>query len=61
LKTLEATFGVYKTYQRSVRQIEELTGLDFGELSGFDGFSNEERATSVRIESVLRTPADMRV
>ena len=61
LKTLEATFGVYKTYQRSVRQIEELSGLDFGELSGFDGFSNEERATNSRIESVLHTPADMRV
>lgn len=61
LKTLEATFGVYKTYQRSVRHIEEITGLDFGELSGFDGFSNEERATNLRIESVLRTPADMRV
>jgi endonuclease G len=61
LKTLEATFGVYKTYQRSVRQIEQLTGLDFGGLSDFDGFSNEERATNARIESVLRTPADMRV
>jgi endonuclease G, mitochondrial len=61
LKNLEATFGVYKTYQRSVRHIEELTGLDFGELSNFDGFSNEERATNARIESVLRTPADMRV
>lgn len=61
LKTLEATFGVYKTYQRSVRQIEELADLDFGELSNFDGFSNEERATNSRIESVLRTPADIRV
>jgi endonuclease G len=61
LKTLEAAFGAYKTYQRSVRQIEELTGLHFGELSNFDGFSNEERATNARIESVLRTPADMRV
>lgn len=61
LRNLEATFGVYKTYQRSVRQIEELAGLDFGALSNFDGFSNEERATNVRIESALRSPADMRV
>ena len=61
LKSLEATFGIYKTYQRSVRQIEEQADIDFGELSNFDGFSNEERATNSRIESVLRTPADMRV
>jgi endonuclease G len=61
LKNLEATFGVYKTYQRSVRQIEELTDLDFGDLSAFDGFSNEERATNTRVESVLRTLADVRV
>lgn len=61
LQTLEARFGIYKTFQRSVRHIEELTSLDFGELSNFDGFSNEERATNARIESVLRTPADMRV
>lgn len=61
LKNLEATFGVYKTYQRSIRQIEELTDLDFGELSSFDGFSNEERATNTRVESVLHSPADIRV
>lgn len=61
LKNLEATFGVFKTYQRSIRQIEELADLDFGELSQFDGFSNEERATRSRIEAVLRSPADIRV
>ncbi len=61
LKNLEATFGVYKTYQRSIRQIEELTDLDFGELSSFDGFSNEERATRTRVESVLHSLADIRV
>jgi endonuclease G len=61
LKNLEATFGVYKTYQRSIRQIEELADLDFGELSNFDGFSNEERATNTRVEAVLRSLADMRV
>ncbi len=61
LSTLEATFGKYKTYQRSIRAIEELTGIDFGELSLHDGFSNEERATRTRIESVLRSLADVRV
>jgi endonuclease G len=61
LKNLEATFDVYKTYQRSIRQIEELTDLDFSELSSFDGFSNEERATRTRVESVLHSLADIRV
>ena len=61
LKNLEATFGVYKTYQRSIRQVEELTDLDFGELSSFDGFSNEERATKTRVESVLHSLADVRL
>jgi endonuclease G, mitochondrial len=61
LRNLEATFGIFKTYQRSVRHIEDLTDLDFHELSQFDGFSNEERTTNSRIESVLRSPADIRV
>lgn len=61
LITLEATFGQYKTYQRSIRTIEELTDIDFGDLSHHDGFSNEERATQTRIESVLRSLADVRV
>lgn len=58
---LEATFGRYKTYQRSIRAIEALTDLDFGELSSYDGFSNEERATGTRVEAVLRSLADVRV
>lgn len=61
LGSLEATFGAFKTYQRSVQYIDELTGVDFGELSRFDGFSNEERATRTRIEAELRSPADIRV
>jgi len=43
LSTLEAAFGRYKTYQRSIRYIESVSGLSFGSLSGHDGFSNEER------------------
>ncbi len=61
LGQLEAAFGRFRTYQRSIRVVEELTDLDFGELSGFDGFSNEERATGTRIEAVIRSPADIRV
>ncbi|MFY7925671.1 MAG: DNA/RNA non-specific endonuclease [Aquidulcibacter sp.] len=61
LGSLEAAFGAFKTYQRSIRQIELLTDIDFGVLSQYDGFSNEEVATGTRIESELRSPADMRV
>ncbi|MFD6319849.1 DNA/RNA non-specific endonuclease [Methylorubrum thiocyanatum] len=59
--SLEAAFGRYKTYQRSVRYISELTLLDFGNLAQYDGFSNEEAQGGVRIEAVLRTLGDIRV
>lgn len=60
---LAAAFGKYKTYQRSVRSIEKLSGLSFGELSARDGFSNEERAlgSEVEISSAIRTLSDIRV
>ncbi|MCC3244803.1 DNA/RNA non-specific endonuclease [Methylocystis sp. WRRC1] len=61
LSDLEAAFGAYKTYQLSVRQIETITGLSFGELANFDGFSNEEEMTRTEISSLLRAPGDMRV
>lgn len=61
LGSLEAAFGKFKTYQRSVARIEELTDLDFGPLSRYDGFSNEERLTGTRIESVITGPNDIRV
>ncbi|MDQ2962410.1 MAG: DNA/RNA non-specific endonuclease [Pseudomonadota bacterium] len=37
----EFVFGRYKTYQVAVAEVQELAGLDFGELSRFDAFSNE--------------------
>lgn len=61
LHDLEAAFGAYKTYQRSIRYIEGLTGLSFGNLIQFDGFSNEEEATRTQIASELLAPGDMRV
>ncbi|WP_110685456.1 DNA/RNA non-specific endonuclease [Salinicola aestuarinus] len=54
-------FGQYKTYQRSVARIAALAQLDFGELSRFDGFSNEERDTGTRIQAEIRGPEDIRV
>lgn len=61
LKHLEAVFGAFKTYQRSVSSIERMTGLFFNGLADFDGFSNEEAATRTEIVAELRSPADIRV
>lgn len=61
LGRLTALFGRFRTYQRSVLQIEQLTGISFGALSSFDGFSNEERATGTRIEAVINQLGDIRV
>ena len=61
LTHLEAVFGAFKTYQRSVASIERMTGLSFNGLADFDGFSNEEAATRTAIIAELRSPADIRV
>lgn len=61
LRQLEAAFGKFKTYQKSLRAIERMTSLSFGALVDFDGFSNEERATGTEISAELRVPGDIRV
>lgn len=61
LGKLELVFGALKTYRRSVDQIESLTGLRFGGLADYDGFSNEERLTGTRIEAQIRGPEDIRL
>jgi endonuclease G len=61
LGQLDLVFGQLRTYQRSVIQIEQLTGIRFGNLADYDGFSNEERATGTRIEALIRGPQDIRL
>jgi endonuclease G len=61
LGQLDLVFGPLRTYQRSVIQIEQLTGIRFGNLADYDGFSNEERATGTRIEALIRGPGDIRL
>lgn len=61
LDRLSAVFGRFRTYQRSVQYIEQLTGIDFGSLSAYDGFSNEERATGTRIEAEIKQLSDIRI
>jgi endonuclease G len=48
LTDLEFAFGRYKTYQVAIREVEQLTGLDFGKLSRYDGFSNAGALESAR-------------
>lgn len=52
LDELEFMFGQYKTYQLAIKEIEALTGLDFGDLSKYDGFSNRgvRTGTFLRVE-----------
>lgn len=61
LGQLDLIFGQLRTYQRSVIQIEKLTGIHFGNLADYDGFSNEERATGTRIEALIKGPEDIRL
>ena len=60
LSALEFTFGRLKTYQVSVLRIESLTGLSFGELARYDGFSNEELSTGATVEQEIGSAADVR-
>jgi endonuclease G len=46
LEDLEFAFGKYKTYQVAIKEVEQLTGLRFGELSRYDGFSNDDELES---------------
>ncbi|MEH3023049.1 MAG: DNA/RNA non-specific endonuclease [Pseudomonas oryzihabitans] len=59
LDELSIAFGRLRTYQCSVRRIEQLTGIDFGPLRDYDGFSNEERATGTVVERAIAGPADI--
>ncbi len=61
LGRLTAVFGRFRTYQRSVLHIQQLTNVDFGVLPDYDGFSNEERATGTRIEAEIRQLGDIRL
>jgi endonuclease G len=58
---LEFVFGQYKTYQVSVRHVEKLSGLDFGTLPNYDGFSTQEGVTR-RVEvAELKDWRDIRI
>lgn len=49
---LEFAFGPYRTYQVPVRQIESLTGLDFGDLKAFDPLAEREAKPYIALTSL---------
>lgn len=61
LDGLEAAFGSYKTYQRSISSVERLSGLSFNGLADYDGFSNEEAVTGLEISAELTSLGAVRV
>ncbi len=61
IRDLEFVFGKYKTYQVSIRHIQDLTQLNFGGLDQFDGFSGEEAATGLRQRIVLEDWQSIRI
>ena len=52
LDNLEFVFGPYKTYQVPVQQIEQLTGLDFGDLKTYDPLAEREMRPFVSLGSL---------
>jgi endonuclease G len=50
---LEFAFGPYRTYQVPIRQVEELTDLDFGDLKSFDPLAEREAAGAYIVLSSL--------
>jgi endonuclease G len=47
LGDIEFAFGAYRTFQVSIRKVEEITGLSFGDLKDADARANTEGFDSV--------------
>jgi endonuclease G len=61
LAELEFRYAGYRTFQVSVKQVADATGIDFGPLLPYDGFSAHELATNERLEEQLDSFASIRV
>ena len=61
LSELEFAFGEYKTFQCSIRSIEEKTSLSFGDLSRYDGYSVTENTTGAPVRTQLENLEMLRV
>lgn len=61
LEELEFVFAGYKTFQISIQQVMEQTGIDFSQLVEFDGFSEHESTTGQPVEEELDTLEKVRI
>jgi len=61
LSDLEFVYGKYKTFQVSIREVMKDTGLDFGALIDYDGFSHHEAGTGEVMERTLEDFSDIMI
>ena len=61
LADLEFVYAGYKTFQISIQQVIDSTGIDFSDLARHDGFSHHEHATGTRMEERLDSFESIRV
>ncbi len=61
LEELEFVFAGYKTFQISIQQVMDATGIDFSALIPFDGFSQHERVHGQTIVERLDSFSQIRV
>lgn len=61
LRELEFVYAGYKTFQISVQQVIDGTGIDFSGLVEYDGFSQHESVTHQPISEALDTLEKVRI
>lgn len=62
LSDLEFVYSEYKTFQISIAEVMEGTGIDFSALAEFDGFTQHERTEgNKRLQIKLESLADIRI
>lgn len=61
LEELEFVFAGYKTFQISIKEVMELTGINFNPLLEYDGFSQNEAAGNNRISERLDNLESVRI
>lgn len=61
LEELEFIFAGFRTYQISIRQVMDATGIDFSNLLDFDGFSQHESVTGQPVVEVLEDVSMIRI
>ncbi len=61
LEELEFVFAAYKTFQISIQQVADDTGIDFSDLIPYDGFSTHEFTNGGRLSERLESLSQIRV